>query len=57
MSAELIVTALKDLSKNPELSRYDENVCADIKKRLDAKLDEKDFSVSQKAKFVSDFQI
>lgn len=51
-SADLIVSSLKDLSKNKELDRYDANLCADISKRLEAKLNESNLSVSEKAKFV-----
>ena len=50
-NAELVVNALKDLSNKKELSRYDENVCLDIHKRLDAKLNEKNLSISEKSQF------
>jgi hypothetical protein len=51
-SPDVIVSVLKDLYKKPELSRYDESLCADIQKRLDAKLDERNLSVTEKTKFV-----
>jgi hypothetical protein len=53
MSAELVVTALRDLSNNKELDRYDENLCADIQKRLDSKLKERNMSISEKSIFVN----
>ena len=52
MSAELVVTALRDLSNNKELDRYDENLCTDIQKRLDSKLKERNMSISEKSIFV-----
>jgi hypothetical protein len=52
-SAEVVVSALRDLSQKPELSRYDENLCADIQRRLDTKLRERDMSIQEKAIFVS----
>ncbi len=51
-SAELVVKSLKDLSSKPELNRYDASLCADIQKRLDSSLKEKNLSVSEKAIFV-----
>jgi len=53
MSAELVVTALRDLSNNKELDRYDENLCTDIQKRLDSKLKERNMSISEKSIFVN----
>jgi hypothetical protein len=51
-SAELVVNALKDLSSKPELNRYDASLCADIQKRMDSSLKEKNLSVSEKTIFV-----
>ncbi len=36
-----------------ELDRYDENLCADIQKRLDSKLKERNMSISEKSIFVN----
>ena len=55
MSAEIVVSTLKDFSGKPELDRYDETLCAEIQKRLDAKLKERDMSISEKSIFVSYF--
>ena len=55
MSAEIVVSTLKDLSDKPELNRYDENLCADIQKRLDSKLRERNMSISEKSLFVGFF--
>ena len=52
MSAEIVVSALKDLSGRNDLDRYDENLCIDIHKRLDAKLRENNMSVTEKTIFV-----
>jgi hypothetical protein len=52
MSAEIVVSALKDLSNRKDLDRYDENLCVDIHKRLDSKLKEKNMSVAEKTVFV-----
>ncbi len=55
MSAEIVVSTLKDLTGKPELDRYDETLCADIQKRLDSKLRERNMSISEKSIFVSLF--
>lgn len=52
MSAEIVVSTLKDLTGKPELDRYDETLCADIQKRLDSKLRERNMSISEKSIFV-----
>ena len=52
-SADVIVSALRDMPKNAALDRYDESVCNDIKDRLDSKL--KDLSITERALFVSVF--
>ena len=52
MSAEIVVSSLKDLAGKPELDRYDSGVCSDIYKRLDSKLKEADMSISEKSIFV-----
>lgn len=51
-SAEVVVSALKDLQQRKELDRYDENLCADIQKRLETKLRERNMSISEKSIFV-----
>lgn len=53
-SAELVVNTLKDLQGREEFNRYDDNLCADIKKRLEAKLSEKNLGIKEKAIFVSE---
>jgi hypothetical protein len=50
MSAEIVVNALRDIKDKKELDRYDENLCIDIQKRLDSKL--QDMSISEKSVFV-----
>jgi hypothetical protein len=55
MSAEIVVSTLKDLTGKPELDRYDETLCADIQKRLDSKLRERNMSISEKSIFVGLF--
>lgn len=52
-SAEVVVSTVKELKNVPQLDRYDENLCADIQKKLDQKLREKEMSISEKALFVS----
>lgn len=52
-SAELVINTLKDLRGREEYNRYDENLCADIKKRLDGKLNEKNLGITEKTIFVS----
>lgn len=51
-SAEIVVSALKDLSNNKEFDRYDETLCVDIQRRLDSKLKEKNLGIGEKAIFV-----
>lgn len=53
-SAQVIVNTVKEIPNSQELNRYDESVCADIQKRLDSKLREKDLSIAEKALFVID---
>ena len=55
MSAELIVSSLKELAGRKELDRYDANLCLDIRKKLDSKLNENGMSISEKSLFVSTF--
>ena len=52
-SADLIVNTLKDLSAKPGLDRYDASLCADIQKRMDTRLREKNLSVTEKTVFVN----
>jgi hypothetical protein len=52
MSAEIVVSALKDLTNRKDLDKYDENLCLDIHKRLDAKIKENNMSVTEKTVFV-----
>ena len=54
-SAELVINTLKDLRGREEYNRYDENLCADIKKRLDGKLNEKNLGITEKTIFVRDW--
>lgn len=54
-SAELVINTLKDLRGREEYNRYDENLCADIKKRLDGKLSEKNLGITEKTIFVRDW--
>ena len=51
--ANLVVEALKDLSSNKELDRYDASLCADIQKRMDSQIKEKNMSVTEKTVFVN----
>lgn len=52
-SAEVVVNALKDLRGREDLNRYDESLCADIKKRIEGKLSESNMSITEKTIFVS----
>jgi hypothetical protein len=52
MSAAIVVNALKDLTNNKNLDHYDENLCADIKSRLDSKLREEKYSIDDRVEFV-----
>ena len=54
-SAELVISALRDIKDKKELDRYDENLCADIQKRLEGKIKEQNMSISEKTVFVNDF--
>ena len=53
MSAEIVVNALKDLASRKDLDRYDPALCADIHKRLESKLAEKNYSITEKTVFVN----
>jgi hypothetical protein len=55
MSAVIVVDALKDLANNKNLDRYDEHLCSDIKKRLDTKLREENYSIDERTEFVISF--
>lgn len=50
---ELIIKAVNETANNQDLSRYDENVCSDIHRKLDSKLKEQELSIADKALFVS----
>jgi len=50
-SPDVIIKAVNETSNNQDLSRYDENVCLAIQKKLDSNLKEKDLSISERAVF------
>ncbi len=52
MSATIVVNALKDLTNNRNLDHYDESLCTDIKKRLNSKLKEENYSIDERVEFV-----
>lgn len=52
-SAEVVVSALKDLRGREDLNRYDEALCSDIKKRIETKLNEQNYGITDKTIFVS----
>jgi hypothetical protein len=51
-SAQVVVSALKDLKNSQEVDRYNESLCNEIQSRLDSKLNEKNLSIADKALFV-----
>ena len=52
-SPDLIFKAVNETANNQDLSRYDQNVCLDIHRKLDGKLKEQDLSIAEKSVFVN----
>ena len=56
-SADVIVNSLKELAGNKELDRYDDNLCNEIKSKLDQSLKDNEIVGHERALFVSAFQL
>jgi hypothetical protein len=55
MSAELLISSLKDIKDNEKFNHYDESLCSDIHSRIDKSLKDNGYGIAEREKFVRNY--
>ena len=52
-SSNTVIDAIQDISKNKQLDHYDNELCKEIKEKMDQRLNERVLKIMEKVDFVS----